>query len=95
MLQFPITTTKTEQTQNNGQTIIQNTFNPARWDFSTAAKIIETADRLQRLALELETSRAVVDATVEETDDIEMVRRKRWEAIAQQLGEALSEQDVT
>jgi hypothetical protein len=93
MLQFPVATTKTETTQDNGRTVVQTTFIPARWNFADAARIIEAASKLQRLALEMDTSRAAVDAKVEEVEDIEAVRQKRWQAITTQLAEALSEQD--
>jgi hypothetical protein len=52
MLKFPIAQTVIE----DGRTIIK----PARWSMADAAKFVETADKLQRLAAEMETSNSKV-----------------------------------
>ena len=47
MLMFPLATTVSE----DGTTVIQ----PGRWSFATAANVIATADKLLRLAADMET----------------------------------------
>lgn len=93
MLQFPVATTRTEQMQDGGRTVVQTTFIPAKWNFADAARIVEAASKLQRLALDMDTARTAVDATVEQVEDIEAIRQKRWQAVASQLSEVLSGQD--
>jgi hypothetical protein len=64
MLKFPIAQTVIE----DGRTIIK----PARWTMADAAKFVETADKLQRLAAEMETSNSKV-VIEDEKDRVERV----------------------
>jgi hypothetical protein len=91
MLQFPLAVTEQSVTQEGGKTIITNVINPCRWSIRDAASMIETADRLYRLALEMETNRSVTDIQIE--TDIEEIRRKRWEEIKDMLPSILNSQD--
>ena len=50
MLQFPLATTQQKVEQDGGKTLVTNVFNPARWGMRDAAAIIDTADKLYRLA---------------------------------------------
>lgn len=58
MLQWPIA----ERTiDRDGQTVI---LKPGRWNFGTVAQMAEAADRMVRLAAEMETQRVAVTADV-------------------------------
>lgn len=92
MLQFPLATTKQEShTEQDGRQVINNVFLPARWRMRDAAAIIDTADKLMRLALLVETNREIHEVVV--ADDIDDVRRKRWDQIKDELIQALSDND--
>lgn len=94
MLQFPLAVTNQETTQEGGKTVVHTTILPARWTFSDASRIIDTADKLMRLALEMETEHQAIDATIAGPEDMEEIRRRRWEQIAPMLA-ALDDDDQT
>lgn len=87
MLQFPLATSRKE-TSADGVTVT-NIITPARWGMRDAAVILDTADKLMRLALMVETSREVKDVVISE--DIEDIRRKRWEQIRGELAAVLDD----
>jgi len=91
MLQFPLAKTEQETHQDGGRTVVTNVIMPARWGIRDAAQMIETADKLYRLALELETSRAITDVTV--TESLDEIRDKRWRNIEPLLPDILAEDD--
>lgn len=59
MLDFPLAQKQTKPDANGNVTIV----NPARWGFSDAARILDTASKLARLAADMNTSKSAVDMT--------------------------------
>jgi hypothetical protein len=92
MLQFPLATTEQTTETEGGRTIIKNVITPTRWTIRDAATMTEIADKLYRLALEMETSRTSADVLV--TDDIDEIRDRRWQAIQPLLPDVLAEDAI-
>lgn len=88
MLQFPLATSRKE-TVVDGVTV-NNIITPARWGMRDAAAMLDTADKLMRLALMVETSREVKDVVINE--DIEAIRKRRWEQIRGELVAVLDDE---
>jgi len=82
MLQFPLARTENVSQVDNGVVINQTIVNPSNWKFSDIPRVIETADKLARLAMEMETNREAIDASIGSPAEIEDIRRKRWEQIS-------------
>lgn len=61
MLRWPIATRTVTQGENGEQIV---TLTPARWSFSDAARMVEVADKLVRLAAEMDLDR--IKVTVED-----------------------------
>lgn len=89
MLQFPLARTEQETSQEGGKTIVKNVIEPMRWTMSDASRFLDVADRLKRLALEMETARTTTDILLAET--INEVRDKRWAQIQSLMPDVLSE----
>lgn len=60
MLAFPLATTTTKETVEDGKTIIHTEVHAGKWTFRDAAQMIDVAGKLARLSAEMETSRTGV-----------------------------------
>lgn len=61
MLSFPLTTVTEDTVIEGGKAIHRKIVEPAKWTFSTAARLIDLADKLMRLAAEMETEHQKID----------------------------------
>ncbi len=89
MLQFPLaTTTREERSGEDGRLLTTVTVLPARWSMADAARLIETASRLARLAAQMETDRSRVD--LENMTDAQIVEliKKESRAVAARRAES-------
>ncbi|MGE5619552.1 MAG: hypothetical protein ACM3US_09880 [Sphingomonadaceae bacterium] len=61
MLEFPLAAVKSMTVERDGKTIVTTIVEPGRWNFGTAVKMLELAQRMRRLAAEMETDRTKID----------------------------------
>lgn len=90
MQQFPLATVEREtarrQSADGTQLIIEQTIiKPAKWTMSDAAKIADTAAKLERLAAELETERHVISIEGLTARDLEAMPTEQLLALRAQL----------
>lgn len=64
MLEFPLAAVKSTSVERDGKTIVTTIVEPGRWSFATAVKMFELAQRMRRLAAEMETDRTKIDIAV-------------------------------
>ncbi len=83
MLAFPVATVTKDTAIEGGKIIERTVIEPARWTMGSIARLLDLADRLRRLAAEMETERRRVD--------MGMVRSEA-KRIAEQYG--LDEEEV-
>ena len=82
MMQFPLARTEKSVANVDGKTVATTIVIPSGWRFIDILRTIEASDKLARLALDMETNREAIDATIGSPVDMEEARRKRWEQVA-------------
>lgn len=70
MLEIALITRKTEtRTDPDGRTVHVTTYNPAKWSFYTVTQMVETADKIKRMAAELPVTVSDLGDGAEGADD--------------------------